>query len=296
MGLISEAFGSDNHKDPFSRIAGKLAKYTDLVQLAIRGVAGDKAADSYGKFTHENIPDQVNHVVSNIIKPATYVDKAINPIRKIKAVDKVATWTENKPGTTAGLVAAAFGAGSALAGGGSAAGGGTTGVATTGGTEAAVGGGTSISSSLPASVAEYGGTSNAIGGGFSSADTAAGAANAGEAVGPGTSWASKIGDIGNALKGMGGGQGGKRQVQAEALNADYRAPGGDMLGRINAYAEQYNKQVPGMDDGHQIQIYQGDDGRQIARLSDQSGAVVAERPLDETSAADLASRLGQLRG
>lgn len=133
---LSHAMSGGNHEsigtrfglkfDPLAYIFGK--KYKDFI---------NKTGDTANEFLSEKV-----------MKPVNKFDRKINPIHR--AIDrtsiggKVHEWTDNKPGSTLGLVAGGYAAGSALAGGGGAAAGGGGGGAAAGGGLGAGGGGLGV--------------------------------------------------------------------------------------------------------------------------------------------------------
>lgn len=128
-GLMGDAASGDNHKSPVGAIGGKFQKWTDPIAW-IPGV-GDKWVD----LTSNKIPEMSNKALSKVMQPFEKIDKTINPLRQIPAVDNVGNWIANKPASSIGMVAGAIAGGGALASGmGSGASGTGMGAATSGGT------------------------------------------------------------------------------------------------------------------------------------------------------------------
>lgn len=128
-GLMGDSASGDNHKSPVGAIGGKLQKWTDPIAW-IPGL-GDKWVD----LTSNKIPEMSNKALSKVIQPFEKIDKAINPVRQIPAVDNVGNWIANKPASAIGMAAGAIAGGGALASGmGGGASGTGMGAATSGGT------------------------------------------------------------------------------------------------------------------------------------------------------------------
>lgn len=70
----------------------------------------------YDEIINEKLPREVNRLGSDVMKPFAKVDKKINPLRKIGAVDKLSTEIENRPGDAIAAAAGAVFGGGALAG------------------------------------------------------------------------------------------------------------------------------------------------------------------------------------
>lgn len=140
MGVLANLTGGassgDNHRSPIGAIGGKIQKWTDPIAW-IPGV-GDKWVD----LTSNKIPEKTNRVLSKVMQPFEKIDKAINPVRQIPAVDNVGNWIAQKPADTLAMAMGAMAGGAALAGAGAGGAGGAAGTAGAGaGTTAAGTGG-----------------------------------------------------------------------------------------------------------------------------------------------------------
>jgi len=120
-------YGKGKHDSKLGLFGGRVQKYTDPLSW----IFGDK----YTNFISHDLPREVNHGLSTVMKPFEKVDKKINPVRKISGVDKGMDEVAEHPGDALAAVAGAiFGGGALLGGaGGGAAGAGGGGVAAGGG-------------------------------------------------------------------------------------------------------------------------------------------------------------------
>ncbi len=89
----------------------KIFKKGDLM-YHVMGGEGSK----YDELVNKKLPREVNRLGSDIMKPFAKVDKKINPLRKIEAVDKLSTEVETRPGDAVAAAVGAVMGGSALAG------------------------------------------------------------------------------------------------------------------------------------------------------------------------------------
>lgn len=147
-----------NHTSQLGRMLGKVQEGTDILNL----VGGHK----WSSLVNEKLPDFVNSAGSHVMQPFEYVDKTVNPVRKIPIVDRIGNIVAAKPGDAGALAAGAYFGGSALMGSGGFGGGGAAGGAADGGSmnlfaDAIPGAGGDVgASSLPGAL----GTSSGFGG------------------------------------------------------------------------------------------------------------------------------------
>lgn len=179
-----------------SSILGKIGGYGDKYLNPISWITGGKST----QLTSTVLPEKVNSGLSTVMKPFDKVDETINPVRKIKIVDRAADITKNKPGDALAIAAGAvFGGGAALAGGGGAGAGGGAGGA--GGGLVGGGGGTAM-----------GGSAGTLG----AADSAAASSSLGLTAG----------DVGaGAAAGGAGDVGGLAAADSAAVDAEGAEPG-----------------------------------------------------------------------
>jgi hypothetical protein len=141
-----------DHKSFVARLGQIGQKYTDPLAWAFGRKYTDKLVD---------IADFSNKAGSTLGRPLVKADKTLNPLRRIGAYNKVASWTEAKPADSGAIAAGAYFGAGALGGAGGA-GGGSTGGSLGGGT---AGGGGSLG-----------------GGSLGGGGAAAGATGAGEVI------------------------------------------------------------------------------------------------------------------
>lgn len=198
MGLFGNTLDSSNHESPVGMLGAKGQKWTDPLAW-LPGGLGTK----WVNLTSHEIPKMTNEVISPVTEFGGRIDKAVNPVRRIPAVDNVMNTIEAKPadaiGTAVGayfaapVIAGAFGSGGAGAAGG--AGGPVLGGTATGTGVADVGGAGSLG----------GGSLGALGSGTFDT-TAAYASPLTEGLGTGTAGAG-MGASGTATSTLGAGSG-----------------------------------------------------------------------------------------
>jgi hypothetical protein len=142
MGLFGNTLSADNQESPIGLLGGKGQKISDPIAM-IPGV-GDKWVD----LTSHQIPKWTNQALAPVAQFNGKIDKAINPLRRIPAVDNVMNTVEAKPADAIGTAIGAYFAAPLLAGaaGGGAAGGGAAGAA---GGAGGVAGGTGAITAAP---------------------------------------------------------------------------------------------------------------------------------------------------
>jgi hypothetical protein len=215
---LGDASSGDNSKSAVARIGSRGQKFTD----PLAWIFGDKYTGAL-----EDIADKSNELFSKVTKPAGEIDKKINPVRKIPFVDKVATWTENKPVDTAAIVAGTVAGGAALAGGGAAGGAGGAGAVTegAGGIGSSIGGLAGETSFITGAGS---GTSAIGGGGLVSSEVGLGTTGIGTG---GTSIATNLG-VGSGLSGGAYGAG----AEAAPAGSDWAGAlqkGGDLMQKFS---------------------------------------------------------------
>jgi hypothetical protein len=94
-------------------VLGHIGKYGQKWTDPLAWIGGDK----WTHLTSDVLPGKVNEVGSHIMQPFEYVDKTINPVRKIPIVNRVGDIVANKPGDVGALVAGAYFGAGALGGG-----------------------------------------------------------------------------------------------------------------------------------------------------------------------------------
>lgn len=105
-------------------VVGHLGKFGQKISDPLAMMPGG-LGDKWSHLTSDILPAKVNEVGSHIMKPFEYVDKTINPVRKIPIVNRIGDIVANKPGDVGALVAGAYFGGGALMGGQSAGGAGS---------------------------------------------------------------------------------------------------------------------------------------------------------------------------
>lgn len=151
---------------------GHLGKYGQKISDPLAWIGGDK----WTHLTSDVLPGKVNEGLSHVMKPFEYVDKTINPVRKIPIVNRIGNIVAAKPGDAGAIAAGAYFGGSALLGAGGAGG---AGAGAAGGgyagevglTGADLGTGAAAGDGLGGAVAAGGGGADAAG--LAAADSAA---------------------------------------------------------------------------------------------------------------------------
>lgn len=128
---LGDTLSSDNHDSPIGKLAKPIQKWTDPLSW----ITGGKWAD----WTSTDLPRMTNQVLAPVAQFNGKIDKKINPLRRIGAVDNVMDTVEAKPGDAIGLAIGSYFAAPALgaaAGGGGAGGAGTAAGSSVGGSAA----------------------------------------------------------------------------------------------------------------------------------------------------------------
>lgn len=175
-----------DHKSFIARLGQIGQKYTDPLAWAFGKKYTDKLVD---------IADFSNKAGSTVGRPLVKADKTLNPLRRIGAYDKVASWTEAKPADTGAIAAGGYFGAGALGGAGGA-GGGSTGGAVGGGTAGGVGGGSlsggGIAAGAGEAIPEVVITGSSGGGLGTAAGAGAGAGGATAANSNGNNWRDQM--------------------------------------------------------------------------------------------------------
>lgn len=191
-----------------SSVLGHLGKYGQKISDPLAVIGGDK----WTHLTSDVLPEKVNSGLSTVMKPFEKVDKTVNPVRKIKPIDRAQDIVAAKPGDAAAVAAGAFFGGSALLGGGAAGGAGAGGAGA--GEAGAVGAGAE-GTAMGGAAGELGAAdSSAASGelGLSAADVGGGGAGGGAEAGAG-GWQDYVQKYGGMAKGQG--QQGRQQQPSD---------------------------------------------------------------------------------
>lgn len=227
MGLFGNTLSSSNHDSPVGMLGSKGQQWTDPIAW-LPGGLGKK----WVNLTSNEIPKMTNEVLSPVAQIGGKIDKAVNPLRKIPAVDNVMNTVEAKPADAIGTALGAYFAAPALAGIGGSSG------AAGGGLGGGVGGAGAGTGDALGSFAGLSGQSGAVMGGGGAISSVAPGVTAGgsTALGSTAGMSGTFGPVaggfspmlsqaqaqllGKALNGMGQQQGGgQQQTQLGAANS-----------------------------------------------------------------------------
>lgn len=177
MSQLSEILHGDsksgsNNKSFIARLGQLGQKYTDPLAWAFGRKYTDRLVD---------IADLSNKAGSTVGRPFVKADKTLNPLRRIGAYDKVASWTEAKPGDTGAIAAGGYFAGGAAGGGAGSSGYAAGGSGATGGAGAGAATGASVAGGAAEAIPEVvvtGSTGSGLGMAATGAGVGAGGATA----------------------------------------------------------------------------------------------------------------------